>query len=152
MNGAHLHLMLNHFPLVGLFFSALILGFGFFRRNESYLRIGLYAILLCGVLAAPTFLSGESAEEVIESLPAFSEPHVEAHEEAAELVIWLIGATAFAAFGSLVSFWKKPNLARQLTVATFILNLFAVIGIAWVNNLGGKISHPEIRDSAVEIR
>ena len=75
MNGAHLHLLLNHFPLIGFVFSLLILGLGYVRANENFVRVGLLVILVSGVLAAPAYLAGEPAEDVIEKLPGFSEKH-----------------------------------------------------------------------------
>ncbi|WP_157618297.1 hypothetical protein [Spirosoma spitsbergense] len=35
LNGAHWHLLVNHFPIIGSLIATTVLGFGLFRRNES---------------------------------------------------------------------------------------------------------------------
>lgn len=148
MNAAHLHLMLNHFALVGFIFSFLILTYGLFRSNEGFVRAGLFIILLSGLIAIPTFLTGEPAEEIIEKLPGFAENLVEAHEEAAEFAIWLIGATLIAAAIGLWQSLKKSITSRPVLLTILALNFVALAAIGRTANLGGQISHPEIRDSA----
>lgn len=145
MNAAHLHLLLNHFPIIGLVFSILFLILGKYRPNEGFARSGLLLILASGLLAVPTYLSGEPAEKIIEKLPGFSEKLVEAHEEAAEIVIWFMGlTTALAGVGLWLSI--KNNTRFNLVLKIVItLNLVTLILIGRVSNLGGKISHEEIR-------
>jgi hypothetical protein len=148
MNGAHLHLMLNHFPLTGFVFSFIILSLGFFRRNDAFVRTGLIVAVLSGALAVPTYFSGDPAEDVIKNSAVFSESRVEAHEEAAEFAIWLIELTALSAAFSYYALSQKKNFAKKALAVTFALNVVALGAIARVNNLGGQISHPEIRDGA----
>lgn len=145
MNAAHLHLILNHFPLVGFVFSFLILALGLFRSNESYVRVGLLIILVSVLFAVPTYLAGEPAEEIIEKLPGFSEKLVEAHEEAAELAIWFIGITALAAGAALWLSNKKTVSTKVILRLVLVLNFISLLLIARTSNLGGKISHPEVR-------
>lgn len=147
MNAAHLHLLLNHFPLIGFVFSLLLLTLGLFRSNESYVRAGFLIILVSGLFAVPTYLAGEPAEKVIEKLPGFSEKLVEAHEEAAELAIWFIGAATLAAGAALWLSIKRTVSSKMILRALLALNLVALILIGRTSNLGGKISHPEIRDT-----
>ena len=147
MNAAHLHLLLNHVPLVGLLFSAIILALGLLRSNESFIRIGLLIVLISGVFAVPTFLSGEPAEKVIEQFSGFSEELVEAHEETAELTIWLVVVTTIAAGTGLWFSIRKEVLSRRVFWLVLSLNLISLFAIARTSQLGGRISHPEIRDT-----
>jgi len=145
MNAAHFHLMLNHFPLIGFFFSFLILVLGFISKNESYVRAGLFMFVLSGVLSVVTFLTGEPAEKIIEQSSGFSEKLVEAHEEAAELVIWFIGATSLLSAAALYFSFIKKNIPRALVFGIMAVAAISLIDTARTNNLGGKISHPEVR-------
>lgn len=141
--------MANHFPLIGFVFSFLLLALGLFRSNEGYSRAGFLVILVAGLFAVPTFLTGEPAEEIMEKLPGFSEELVEAHEEAAELAIWLIGATTLAAAAAFWSSLRRVGRSQLILKIILVLNLISLILIGRTNQLGGKISHPEIRsDSA----
>lgn len=146
MNAAHIHLMANHFPLVGFVFSFLLLALGLFRSHEGYARAGFLVILVAGLFAIPTFLAGEPAEEIIEKLPGFTEELVEAHEEAAETAIWFIGVTTLAAAGAFWCSMKKVGRSKLILRILLVLNLVSLILIGRTNQLGGRISHPEIRN------
>lgn len=147
MNGAHLHLLLNHFPLIGLVFSILILALGLLRKYDGFVRSGLLIVVISGALAVPTYLTGEKAEKVIEHLPGFSEAILEEHEEAAEFAIWAISLTAVAAAAGLFFSIKRNRIPRPLIASIVALNLFSLVVIGRTNNLGGRISHSEIRDT-----
>lgn len=148
MNGAHIHLLLNHFPFIGLFFALFFLAFALVRRNETVLRAGLFLLLAAGLFTAPSYLSGEPAEEIVEKLPTFSEHLVEEHEEAAEFAIWAVGATALLSALALFLSLKKGSTPRSLAATVTAATLFSLIIIGRTNNLGGKISHSELRDGA----
>lgn len=147
MNGAHIHLLLNHFPLIGLFFSTVILGLGLFRSNKEFVHAGLLITAISGVLTLPTYLTGDPAEDVLKSTPGFSKSLVHEHEEAAEFAAWSIGITAVLAAAALFLSFKKNHIPKALMIAIVVLQLFSLVVLARVSNLGGKISHPEIRDS-----
>lgn len=151
MNAAHIHLLLNHFPLVGFVFSFLILALGLYLSDESYIRAGLLVILIAGFLAVPTYLTGEPAEEVIEKLPAFSEKIVETHEEAAELAILFISLTTLAAGGALWMSIKRKVASKVVLKFVLALNFVSLVLIGQTNNLGGKISHTEIRSEVSQL-
>lgn len=148
MNAAHLHLMANHFPLVGFVFSLLLLTLGLLRSNEGYSRAGYLVILAAGVFSIPTFLTGEPAEEILEKLSGFSEVLVEAHEEAAELAIWFIGVTTVAAAAAFWCSLKQVGTSKLILKSILALNLVSIIMIGRTSQLGGKISHPEIRNGS----
>lgn len=150
INGAHIHLILNHFPLIGLFFSILIVGIGLYRSNESILRAGLLIAFIAGFLAIPTFLSGEPAEEVIEKMAGFSEHLVEEHEDAALFAVWTMGLTGVLAGLGLFFSLKKGYLPKPLKIAIVAIGLFTMTVVGRTNYLGGQISHPEIRDSKTQ--
>lgn len=41
MNFAHIHLLLNHIPVVGLPIALAFLGFGIFKRNKAVQQFSL---------------------------------------------------------------------------------------------------------------
>lgn len=145
MDAAHLHLMLNHFPLAGMLGALLILAFARWSKNETLTRTGLALVVLSGVLTLPTFLTGEPAEKAIEHLPGISEDLIEAHEEAAEKIVWLVGIAAAVSAAGLVQAFRKGITPRWAVIGVSGLGLATAVSLAWVNNLGGRISHPEIR-------
>lgn len=145
MDGAHIHLMLNHFPIAGILFAIPILVIAWWRKNDVLGLTGMSLVLLSGLITIPTFLTGEPAGEIIEHLPGISEKLIEIHEEAAEKTIWFVGAAALAALISLVVAFKNKSMLLKAIPFVTILSLCAIGFLAWTNNLGGQISHPEIR-------
>jgi len=145
MNPAHLHLMLNHIPLVGIGFVVLLLTIALFRRSNELVNISLIFVIFVALWAIPVHQTGESAEELVEGLPGISEQLVEAHDESADIAFIFIEAVGVLALITLVLRRYHAKLGNVLTILT-LLGLIVSGGlIAWTANQGGKINHPEIR-------
>jgi uncharacterized membrane protein len=146
MDAAHLHLALNHAPLFGVLFAILGLAWAFARQNDGVARASLALLVLAGLLVVPTYLTGEEAEEVIEERVGASEVAIEAHEDAALGGAIAVGVVGLAALIVLVGF-RSRNVPRAATATVLVLALAAAAWIGYVANLGGQISHPEIRSA-----
>ena len=145
MDAAHLHLMFNHIPIAGILFAIPILLVAWWRESDVLGRTGMFLVLLTGLITIPTFLTGEPAEEIIEHLPGISEKMIKIHEETAEKAIWFVAAAAIGALISLIIAFKKKSLPMRAIPLVTILAVCSLGFLAWTNNLGGEISHPEIR-------
>lgn len=150
ISAAHLHLMVNHIPLFGMLFGIMLLVIYFVRQNHRQaLLIGLAMILVSGLASVPTFYSGESAEDVVENQANVSEKFIHEHEEAAEVSVWFLAAAGALSLMSLLSIYlKKEAMTKKLYLATLLSSVVAIGLTARTANLGGKISHPELRDSS----
>lgn len=144
MNEAHVHLLLNHAPILGCLFGLILLGFGLVRRDASLSKAGLITLLGAAALGIPTQLTGEGAEELVEELPGVTHALIHAHEEAAELGFWALELTGALALGALL-IRQKARLLMSLTLAGALVS-FGLLARA--GNLGGLISHPELRTEA----
>ena len=58
MNLAHLHLLLNHFPIIGTLIGAGIFVASFIRRNNDLKLAGLTVFAGMALLTLPAFFSG----------------------------------------------------------------------------------------------
>ena len=87
MNEAHLHITLNHFPIIGSIIGVTILMAGLFFKSRDTLRTGLVILIVGAVVAIPTYLTGEAAEETVEHMSGISHDLIHEHEEKAELYI-----------------------------------------------------------------
>ena len=147
MSIVHLHLILNHVPVIGMVFALLILGVAAWRRNDGMGRLGLSVMVGLAVVTAVVFLSGEPAEEAVENVAGVSEAMIHPHEEAAEaalIVTGIAGALALVALGA----YRRRALPRWLTGAAFMAALVAGTTLGWAANLGGRIRHTEIGATA----
>ncbi len=149
MNIAHLHLLLNHIPVIGTLLGLGLLIFALLRKNEEIKRVSLGVFLVVAILTIPTYLSGGAAEKAIEHLPGVAESLIEQHEEAAELSFFAIEILGLLALGGLlISRWKATLPAWFFTLFLFFTLLTSGL-MAWTANLGGQIRHPEARTAIV---
>lgn len=144
MNLTHLHLLLNHFPIVGTLIGGLVLVYGVFRNQTQAKTIGSMIIVVMAILAIPVFLTGEPAEESVEHLQGISKSIIHAHEEAAELAIWVMGLAGLLSLVSIFMQWKQSPWANKLFMFTMLITITSFVLMAWVGNLGGKIRHSEL--------
>ncbi len=146
MDAVHVHLMMNHVPLLGTVFGLLLLLYGMLRRKNEVIKASLGAFVIAALAAGAVFLTGEAAEEAIEGLAGVSEALIEPHEEAAAVALWIVGTLGVGALAAL--FTLKRKLRALAVGVVLVLALAASGGMGWTAYLGGQISHPEIRVGA----
>lgn len=148
MSPVHLHLILNHVPVVGTLIGVCLLAWAALRRDDRLIRVclGMFAVLAAVALA--TFLTGEPAEEAVEGLAGVSESIVEQHEEAALLATIALGFLGLLSVAVLLRF-RTGALPRQAALLLLAAALVPAGMMAWTANLGGQIRHSEIRAEAV---
>ena len=145
MNDAHLHLLSNHLPIIGCYFSTILLAIGIISGNKSLKNGGLIFIALCGIVAIPAFVSGEGAEDILRSMAKDNRHFIHHHEEHAEKAFWFIEALAvFSLIALYASIRKNRNWP---VVVTLIGALFSCYLMAVTANSGGEIRHTEIRET-----
>ena len=145
MDSAHLHLMLNHFPLFALVIGVPIVLYGAIRNSQAMVNTGLIIFLAAAVVAVPTYLTGEPAEEIVEKLPGVSEAFIESHEDAAKLALGFAVVTGIAAAIGLAIGLFKPAIQRYASSPALLLAVVTLGLMGWTANLGGQIRHTEIR-------
>lgn len=145
MNGAHIHLLLNHIPVLGVVFAAALTVAGLVRGSDDLKKAGVWAFLIAGLSALPAYFSGEGAEEIAERLPEVAESLIHEHEEAAEKALigaLLLGAAALAA---LVHAFRTGTLAAKAAPALLLIALPVLGVLSYAAHLGGLIRHTELR-------
>lgn len=150
MDPAHLHLLVNHVPILGTLF-ALVLGlYGAIRRQPAVVRAALLALVVSGAMSVVALRSGEGAEEAVERLPGVSERMIHEHEEAAEAANIAAVILALLALGVLVWKRKEPEIGPLPTTAVLIGAAIVFALMARTGNLGGQIRHSEIRPGTAQ--
>ena len=148
MNLAHLHLLLNHLPVLGSAFGLGLLAFGLWRRSDELKKVALGVFAIVAVAAVPVYLTGQPAEEIIESLPGVSMPVIEQHESAAGLGFVAILGLGMASLTGLSAFRNGNPLPVWFDISVLVAALIVCGLMAWTANLGGQIRHSEIRTNS----
>src|SRR5688572_15912453 len=122
MNTAHWHLALNHFPIISTIMGSLILivGYVFFRKNDTVRNIALGVFVFSAIVAVPAYFSGEGAEEIVEGLPGVTENTIEQHEDLGKLFFIAIEILGILAILSFITFRMKNKLSSFLYPLTMI--------------------------------
>lgn len=148
MNEAHLHLAINHFPIIMPIVGLLLLVAGGVLKAGILKRAAYVFYILAALLTLAAYSSGEAAEHFIEDLPGIEEKYMEIHEETAEtfsLIMYLLGAV------SLLGLWtciKRKPFAKWTGYLTIILTIAALFYAKETGTTGGEIMHSEIRTVA----
>ena len=145
MNGAELHLALNHLPLFGTFAGLVFLLIALLKNSRELKQAGLWLCLAAALGAIPTYLTGEPAEHRVRSLPGIERDRIDEHQDAAlwALVgIEILGAVSLA---GLYLSQKSGQPPDRLVQVCLILSLAAFAIIGRTAYLGGQIHHPETR-------
>jgi hypothetical protein len=145
MDLTHIHLLLNHFPTIGTIIVGGLFLLSLITKSDDLKRASLAILLGISLIAIPTYMSGNGAQDAIKSLPGVSKSLIEAHEGAALVAIgFMLFTGAFAWLG----LWQSRRLARipawNLAVI-LVLTLVSFGLMARASNLGGEIRHEEIR-------
>ncbi|MDZ4713727.1 MAG: hypothetical protein SGI89_15575 [bacterium] len=147
MNAAHLHLVLNHFPVIGSAIAIFVLLIGILKRSDDIKKVSLMILVLTSLITIPVYLSGEKAQAKIEgNYEDVDEDFIDAHEDFALysfIVMDIAGAFAIIA---LFAYRKPKTLPKSIAYALLLILLISNGMMAYTANLGGKIHHPEIRE------
>lgn len=149
MNPAQIHLALNHAPLFLSVISAVILGTGLLRKNESFIQLSLAGLIAAALFTLPVFFTGEGTEELVEKAAGVQETMIEAHENMAKAAFAVMLAGGAAALLAIV-FSARQQIRRVLLPAVLILSLVSFVLMGQTAHLGGQIRHTEIQAAAIQ--
>jgi uncharacterized membrane protein len=150
MNEAHLHMVVNHFPIIGTIFGFGILTAGTLLKNTSVKNTAYFLFVFGAIFTALSMGTGEGAEELVEDMPSVGKHIIHEHEELAEklaLVLYTLGT--FSILGLFMNFknHSKANLVTFFVLGIATASLFLV---QKVGTSGGEIRHTEIRPNPLE--
>lgn len=146
MNDAHLHMVVNHFPIIGTIFGLGILITGIILKNNSVKNTAYVLFIVAAVFAAFSMGTGEGAEEMVEDMPNIGKRIIHEHEEIAEklaLVLYLLAAISLT---GLIMNIKNHSKAKLISFIAVIVAIGAVYIVTLVGTSGGEIRHTEIRN------
>ena len=143
-NSAHLHLILNHFPIIGTVMVVLVLGYAVFINNDKIKKLGMFMLVLIGLITIPVFLTGEKAAGIVKGNDGVLEENIDPHEEFAKISMIAMEITAGISLISLFLFRKEKAVPVWFGVVLLLLIIGVNLMMVYTGHLGGKISHDAI--------
>lgn len=149
MNEAHLHLVVNHFPIIGTILGLGILVVGLSLKNNSVKNTAFFLFIVAAIFAAVSMGTGEGAEELVEDMPSIGHDIIHEHEEMAEklaIALYVLAATSLLA---LYLYYKKSVKSTLIAYVALVIAAVAVYLGQQTGTTGGEIRHTEIRSVAI---
>ena len=150
MNLVHVHLLLNHLPILGTMIALALFVIALAVDNDEMKQAGLALFTMIALFAIPAYMSGNAAQVIIKDNPDVSMDAIQAHQGSALIAFLFIELTGAV---SLFGLWrfsrteKNPWMERPAKFNLFVVLALAVATcglMAVAGNTGGEIRHPEI--------
>jgi formate hydrogenlyase subunit 3/multisubunit Na+/H+ antiporter MnhD subunit len=146
MSAAHVHLLLNHIPILGTIFGLLVLGYGMLRRSDEIKKTSLGVFVITALLTIPVYLTGDGAAQIVNNLPGVSTAIIQQHDQAATITMVAIEILGAVSLLSLCLSWRpRRELRSWMTLGVLILAMISSGLGAWTGAIGGQIRHTEVR-------
>jgi uncharacterized membrane protein len=145
MDPLHMHMLLNHVPVIGGVAALLLLAWGLLRCSIQVTLAALIGLVIVGLVAIPVFLTGSIGEERFETLPQLSRELVQRHQDAAvAATVGLISAAAIAV-AALIGWRSTRKLPRFAATAALIIGTAALVLAVRTATLGGQIRQNDLQ-------
>jgi hypothetical protein len=139
MNAAHVHLMLNHFSIIGSIFGLVLLAVAMVRNSRELTTVSFACLASVAIISIPVYFTGPPAEEAITHLAGISEEVVERHEEVAQFAFTAIECVGALALAGLWLFRIEPP-PRWFVVMLLVRSVLTAGVMIFMANLGRQIS------------
>jgi len=143
-NAAQLHLILNHFPIIGTFMVIIVLGYAVYVNDERIKKLGMVLLVFIGLITIPAFLTGGKAERIVKGNEGIVEENIQPHEDYARTSMIAMEITAGVALLGLILFRKEKPAPVYFGVILLLIIIVVNLMMVYTGHLGGKISHSAI--------
>lgn len=149
MTGTHLHLLVNHVPIIGALFALTLLVASMWYGRDVLQRTALVLLVVVGAAAGVSKLSGDPAEDGVRGKPGVTRASIHEHEEMADKAFLAAVALGLFSVVALIR-WRNVPLPANAT-RTALGGAIVVSGLmAYTGLLGGQIRHTEVRPGATD--
>lgn len=140
----HMHLLINHFPIILSVMGAAAVIFALIMRYHGVWQYGVASLFLMGLSAYPTFFTGGKADDALHDPWYIVRGSIDKHQEAAEVAMWVMIATGIVA---LYAWWRSlPRNNDRRALPDTWLRVLVLVGalaslgtVTWAALLGGNI-------------
>jgi uncharacterized membrane protein len=149
MNDAHLHMVVNHFPIIGTILAIGILVAGLLNKNQSIINTAYVLFIIGAIFGILSMNTGEGAEELVEDMPGIGWKIIHEHEELAEKMALLLDILGVLSLVGFYFQYKRNSKQKLVSYLILIIGIASLFVIQKVGTSGGEIRHTEIRNESV---
>lgn len=146
----HVHMILNHFPTVGIVFALAFFVIALVANNDGMKRGSLVLFVLCAISGIPTYVTGTAAMWALTQppVPDISKAVINAHRD---MALWTLVGLGFTGSAAWIELWRYRYFERFSKPSLTLVFVFAIVTLGIMTETGhrgGLINHPEIRSAA----
>lgn len=123
---AHLHLMVNHFPIVLSIVGVGALAVGAVWRRDFYWRTGLNLMVLAAIGAVVAIVTGEFASDEIRQRAFVVRGTIGAHSTGAYAALWMLLVAGIIAGYA----WWRARAGSALALPAWLRNVVIISALA----------------------
>ena len=148
MNGAYLHLLVNHVPVFGALVGLGLLIYALARKSAEVQKVSLGIICLTGIAGIIAFATGDPAEEAIRNQPWFSDAVLDGHHTMATIALTVSILGGVVALLTLVVCHYRKAMVGWLVGVSLAVTAVTALFMGLAADRGAMIRHAEIRTGA----
>lgn len=140
----HIHILMNHFPVILAVMGALAALLGMVRGRRGIWMYASATLTLAALTTIPTYFTGEPAADALNHPWYIARTSINTHQDAAliaALLTGLAGLVAVFAWRRLVRYPREVTLPGGLRAAVVITAVAAAAMMGYASWLGGQIVH-----------
>ena len=145
MDELHLHLIVNHLPIIFPIVGIIILLIGIFSKSEVTKRNAYVIFMLGAITSIAAMVTGENAENSATKIAGLSESLIEKHADISEIFAILTYVLGGISLVALILSFKNSVISKYAPFAVGLLAIVCVFFGQKVGTTGGEIKHTEIR-------
>lgn len=145
MDWPHVHLLINHFPIILAVMGAVAVVLALILRSRGVWLYAVASLTVMGLSAYPAVFTGKQADRVLNDPWYIVRGSIDRHEEAAELSMYIMIATGLVA---IYAWWRALKRDRDAEQSPGWLRLLLLVGalgsvgtVSWASWVGGEIVH-----------
>jgi uncharacterized membrane protein len=149
LNLPHVHLLLNHWPIIGTYIALALFFISLVSRSDDLRQFSLALFSIIALIAIPAYLSGNAAYDTIKKLPGFNKSLADTHEGAALLAFMAMEITGVIALIGMFRYSRAKSKDVMppgvwTTPGILLFGVTTAVLMAIAGTTGGDIRHPEI--------
>ena len=144
MTQTHIHLLINHLPIIGSLLGALVLIHGIGTRSEQTKIAAYYIFILSAIGATIAYFTGEAAEESVENIQGVLETSIEQHEDIAIFALISLSLLGLISIIGTYAIYAKMFWSNAFAYLILALSILSFAIAARTGYLGGQIRHTEL--------
>ncbi|MGB7441514.1 MAG: hypothetical protein WA919_10630 [Coleofasciculaceae cyanobacterium] len=145
LSWTHVHLILNHFPIVGAIFGLLLLIYALIKHSEDLKQASYWTFIIIALITIPVFYAGTQAATVIHNFPDVSDSLIHKHREVAEQALIALEILGAMSLVGLFLFRDAKKTPIWFTTTLLVVTVIATGLVSWTGLQGGIVRHTEVR-------